>query len=134
MSSLAPLFHGVARTRAFSLLGTTFGGGLSVGPLASGWMVQAAGWEWVLLATGGVGGLGAVMGAVSGRPTGGAPQGRLDWPGAISFTGALGLFTYGMLLAPETGWTDAHVIGALLTSALLAGVCWRLRPRSSSSC
>lgn len=122
MSSLAPLFHGVARTRAFSLLGTTFGIGLSFGPLASGWMVQAAGWEWVFLATGGVGVLGAVMVAVSVRPTVGAAQGRLDWPGAISFTGALGLFTYGMLLAPEAGWTDAHVIGALLTSALLAGV------------
>jgi len=111
-----------SRTRAFSLLGTTFGIGLSFGPLASGWMVQAAGWEWVFLATGGVGVLGAAMVAVSVRPTVGAAQGRLDWPGAISFTGALGLFTYGMLLAPEAGWTDAHVIGALLTSALLAGV------------
>lgn len=131
MSSLAPLFHGVARTRAFSLLGTTFGIGLSFGPLASGWMVQAAGWEWVFLATGGVGVLGAIMVAVSVRPTPGAAQGRLDWPGAISFTGALGLFTYGMLLAPEAGWTDAHVIGALLTSALLSGVFVRVERRAA---
>ncbi|WP_159070690.1 MFS transporter, partial [Achromobacter xylosoxidans] len=40
MSSLAPLFHGAARARAFSLLGTTFGIGLSFGPLVSGWLVQ----------------------------------------------------------------------------------------------
>ena len=120
MSSLAPLFHGVARTRAFSLLGTTFGIGLSFGPLASGWLVQAAGWEWVFLATGGVGVLGAIMVAISVRPARGAAPGRLDWPGALSFTGALGLFTYGILLAPEAGWSDGHVLGALAASLLLA--------------
>ena len=59
MSSLAPLFHGAARARAFSLLGTTFGIGLSFGPPASGWLVEAAGWHWVFLATGLVGLLGA---------------------------------------------------------------------------
>lgn len=120
MSSLAPLFHGVARTRAFSLLGTTFGIGLSFGPLASGWLVQAAGWESVFLATGGVGVLGAIMVAISVRPAAAAAPGRLDWPGALSFTGALGLFTYGMLLAPEAGWTHVHVLGSLLASLLLA--------------
>lgn len=120
MSSLAPLFHGVARTRAFSLLGTTFGIGLSFGPLISGWIVDTSGWEWVFLATGLVGVLGLVMVAVSVRPTAGRAQGRLDWPGAISFTGALGLFTYGMLLAPEAGWTDSHVLGALILSVILS--------------
>lgn len=120
MSSLAPLFHGVARTRAFSLLGTTFGIGLSFGPLASGWLVQAAGWEWVFLSTGFVGLAGLALVAASVRPAPRAAQGRLDWPGALSFTGALGLFTYGMLLAPEAGWTDGHVLAALFASVLLA--------------
>ncbi|MGH8817044.1 MAG: MFS transporter, partial [Achromobacter pestifer] len=58
-------------------------------------------------------------------------HGRLDWPGAISFTGALGLFTYGMLLAPEAGWTDAQVIGALLASALLSVVFVRVERRTA---
>jgi len=129
MSSLAPLFHGVARTRAFSLLGTTFGVGLSFGPLAAGWMVDAAGWQWVFLATGAVGVLGAAMVALSVRPTARAVQGRLDWPGAISFTGALGLFTYGILLAPEAGWTDTHVLAALLASVLLAVAFVRIERR-----
>lgn len=129
MSSLAPLFHGVARTRAFSLLGTTFGIGLSFGPLASGWLVQVAGWESVFLATGAVGVLGAVMVAIGVRRTTGAAQGRLDWPGALTFTGALGLFTYGMLLAPEAGWTNPHVLGALLASVLLAVAFVRIERR-----
>ncbi len=120
MSSLAPLFHGAARARAFSLLGTTFGIGLSFGPLISGWLVQTAGWRWVFHGTGLVGLAGLALVAASVRATSGTAQGRLDWRGALSFTGALGLFTYGMLLAPENGWTDLAVAGSLLVSALLA--------------
>ncbi|CAB3958041.1 MFS transporter [Achromobacter ruhlandii] len=119
MSSLAPLFHGAARARAFSLLGTTFGIGLSFGPLVSGWLVQTAGWRWVFHGTGLVGLLGLALVAASVRATAGAAGGRFDWRGALSFTGVLGLFTYGMLLAPENGWRDAAVAGSLLASALL---------------
>ena len=119
MSSLAPLFHGAARARAFSLLGTTFGIGLSFGPLISGWLVQTAGWRWVFHGTGLVGLVGLALVAASVRATPGAAVGRFDWRGALSFTGALGLFTYGMLLAPENGWTDTAVAGSLLASALL---------------
>jgi hypothetical protein len=42
----------------------------------------------------------------------------LDWPGAISFTLALGLFTYGMLLIPERGWSDSWVLSTLLASVV----------------
>lgn len=120
MSSLAPLFHGAARARAFSLLGTTFGIGLSFGPLISGWLVQTAGWRWVFHGTGLVGLIGLALVAASVRATPGVAHGRFDWRGALSFTGALGLFTYGMLLAPENGWTDAAVAGSLIASVLLA--------------
>lgn len=132
MSSLAPLFHGAARARAFSLLGTTFGIGLSFGPLASGWLVEAAGWQWVFLATGLVGLLGAAMVAASVRATPAGMRGRLDWRGALCFTGALGLFTCGMLLAPETGWRSPGVLGSLLASAVLAVAFVRVERRIAS--
>ncbi|WZB76066.1 MFS transporter [Achromobacter insuavis] len=73
MSSLAPLFHGAARARAFSLLGTTFGIGLSFGPLISGWLVQTAGWRWVFHGTGLVGLAGLALVAASVRATAGGP-------------------------------------------------------------
>ena len=66
------------RARAFSLLGTTFGIGL-FGPLASGWLVEAAGWHWVFLATGLVGLLGAALVAASVRAAPAGMRGRLDW-------------------------------------------------------
>lgn len=116
MSSLAPLFDGPARARAFSLLGTTFGLGLSFGPLASGWMVEASSWQGVFYVTGVVGLLSLWLVAISTRQAHETVSGALDWPGAISFTLALGLFTYGMLLVPENGWSDTLVITALLAS------------------
>ncbi|WP_075258210.1 MFS transporter [Herbaspirillum camelliae] len=119
MSSLAQTFHGPIRTRVFSLLGTTFGIGLAFGPLAAGWLVEVAGWRWVFLATAliGVAGFGLVWASATESRD---PQATgLDWPGAISFTAALTLFTYGILLAPEQGWGSATVTGSLLAAILL---------------
>ncbi|MFJ5478347.1 MFS transporter [Pectobacterium carotovorum] len=116
MSSLAPLFAGRARARAFSLLGTTFGLGLAFGPLVSGWMVEASSWQGIFYATGIVGLLGWGLVAISTRQVRETNAGAMDWPGMISFTLALGLFTYGMLLVPELGWRNATVIAMLLAS------------------
>ncbi|MDA4805307.1 MFS transporter, partial [Enterobacter hormaechei] len=65
MSSLAQTFHGAVRTRIFSLLGTTFGIGLAFGPLASGWLVVTAGWQWVFFATALIAVAGLVLVALS---------------------------------------------------------------------
>ena len=59
-------------------------------------------------------------------------RGRLDWRGALCFTGALGLFTCGMLLAPETGWRSPGVLGSLLASAVLAVAFVRVERRIAS--
>ncbi len=119
MSSLAQEYDGHARMRVFSLLGTTFGVGLAFGPLAAGALVDSLGWQWVFLATAAIGLLGFVMVAWSARESRDPNATGLDWPGAISFTAALALFTYAVLLAPEEGWGSAAVVGSLLVSAIL---------------
>ena len=48
-AALAQVFEGPARTRAFSLLGTTFGAGLAFGPLLSGYLIEKLGWRSVFL-------------------------------------------------------------------------------------
>ncbi|MGO1078928.1 MFS transporter [Inquilinus sp. CA228] len=120
LAALAQEFDGPARTRAFSLIGTTFGIGLAFGPLLSGWLVEAVGWQAIFLGT-------AVLAAIAlgfgwrfmreSRDPGAA---GLDWPGAASFTAALSLLTYAVLLAPEQGWGSAWVIG-LLAGAVALG-------------
>ncbi|MEG1328899.1 MAG: MFS transporter, partial [Janthinobacterium sp.] len=58
-----------------------------------------------------------VWGSVPADPPRG--KGRLDWPGALSFSAALGLLTLGMLLAPEHGWRSGAVLLSIAASALL---------------
>ncbi|MEG1454960.1 MAG: MFS transporter, partial [Comamonas sp.] len=79
MSSLAPLFEGRARARAFSLLGTTFGLGLAFGPLIAGWLVEISSWQGVFHATGVVGVLGWLLVAASASRDLPAARGGLDW-------------------------------------------------------
>ena len=119
MAALAQTFHGPLRTRVFSLLGTTFGIGLAFGPLAAGALVEAAGWRWVFLATGLLG-LAAFLLAWAGATASRDPGATgLDWPGALSFTAALTLLTYGVLLAPEEGWRSMAVLGSVLAAGVL---------------
>ena len=118
-SSLAPLFHGAARSRVMSVLGTTFGRGLAFGPLAAGAMLALARWPAIFYATAALGAIGMLLvwGSVPADPPRG--KGRLDWPGALSFSAALGLLTLGMLLAPEHGWRSGTVLLPVAASALL---------------
>lgn len=122
MSSLAPLFHGAARNRIMSLLGTTFGLGLAFGPLAAGAMLEWADWPAVFYATAVLGLLGLLLVAVSVPADKPQAGGRLDWPGAVGFSAALGLLTFAMLQAPEHGWSSASVWLPLAAALLLFGL------------
>src|SRR5256885_14784788 len=59
-AALAQVFDGAARMRAFSGVGTSFGGGLALGPLLSGWVLGVAG----------VRGVGVLVGALAGSEEG----------------------------------------------------------------
>lgn len=119
MSSLSPLFHGAARKRVMSLLGTTFGVGLAFGPLAAGAMLAVADWPAIFYATAALGVLGLLMAGASVPRDPAHASGRLDWPGALTFSGALGLLTVALLLAPEHGWRSPAVIWPALAALLL---------------
>lgn len=121
MAALAQEFDGHVRARVFSLLGTTFGVGLAFGPLLAGWLTDGPGWRWVFLVPA-VCALGSVPLVLRYCRESRDPLARsLDWPGALSFTAALSLFTYGLLLAPEQGWRSVAVVATLgFSAALLA--------------
>ncbi|WP_199084565.1 MFS transporter [Bosea sp. ASV33] len=119
MAALAQEFDGRARIRAFSIVGTSFGVGLSFGPIASGLMIDAFGWRSIFGLVVVLAALALALGARFLRETRDPGAAGLDWPGALSFTLALALFTYGVLLAPERGWTEPTVMSLLAGSAAL---------------
>lgn len=111
MSALAQVFDGSARIRAFSFVGSSFGIGLAFGPIASGLMIEAFGWHVIFLL---ITVLAAIAFTLAARfmPESRNPEAAgIDWPGAITFTWALGIFTFGILKVPESGWGDPVVLG-----------------------
>jgi len=119
-ASLAQEFEGHARTRAYSLLGTTFGLGLAFGPLLSAWLIDWLGWRAVFLSTAAIGTLVLLVGVPRMRETRDPHAQGLDLPGSLSFTAALVLLTFGIIEAPRhaNGHLPLLLVGA--AAAMLA--------------
>lgn len=118
MSALAQEFEGAAAVRAFSFVGSSFGIGLAFGPIASGLIIEAFGWHMIFLMITALAGLATLLAMRYLKDSRNPEAVGIDWPGAISFTWALGIFTYGVLKAPESGWTDPLVMALLLGSLI----------------
>ncbi|MET1027785.1 MAG: MFS transporter, partial [Dongiaceae bacterium] len=122
LAALAQEFDGRARVRAFSLIGTSFGVGLAFGPLLSGLLVETVGWRAIFFGTAVFSAVAIICGFRFMRESRDPEARGLDWPGAASFTAALTLLTYGVLLAPDRGWDSTQVIGLLVGAVALMAV------------
>ncbi|WP_226938923.1 MFS transporter [Janthinobacterium sp. FT14W] len=131
LAALAQEFDGPARARAFSLIGAAFGVGLAFGPFMAGILITHTGWRAIFAATAAAG-LAALLGAARAMRESRDPQAQgVDWPGALTFTGALSLLTYGLLQAPHSGWDSAASLGLLGGAALLLAVFIRVERRAA---
>jgi MFS family permease len=119
MSALAQVFDGPARIRAFSFVGSSFGIGLAFGPIAAGVMIEAFGWHVIFLLITVLAAVAFTLAVRYMRESRNPDAAGIDWPGAITFTWALGVFTFGILKVPETGWGDPLVL-ALFAIAILS--------------
>lgn len=117
-AALAQAFDGMARTRAFSLLGTSFGVGLAFGPILAGVLIEYLGWRSVFFSSACVGALALLLGVPRMHESRDPDAATFDWAGAASFTSALGLFTWGILQLPASGWSSWKAWGLLLGAAL----------------
>ncbi len=117
-AALAQEFEGHTRTRAFSMLGTTFGIGLAFGPLLAGLLIESFGWRSVFVSSALVGALALLFGGPRMRETRDPDAAGLDWPGTMTFTSALSLFTFGVIQAPASGWSNPLVVALLIGAAL----------------
>ncbi|BAI75740.1 major facilitator superfamily efflux pump (plasmid) [Azospirillum sp. B510] len=131
-AALAQEFEGRARTWAFSLLGTTFGVGLAFGPLLAGVLIAAFGWRAIFLSGTIIGLLALLLTARRMRESRDPDAVGLDHAGALVFTAMLGLFTYGVIEAPEIGWNSPIVVASLAGSAAMLAALILVETRSKS--
>ena len=110
MAVLAQEFDGPKRLRAFSFVGASFGIGLSVAPIASGYLFETYGWRSIFAVVVGFDLLAFIIGMFAIVETRDPDATTVDWPGCFSFTLALAALTAAILDGPERGWSDPMVL------------------------
>ncbi|WP_394828656.1 MFS transporter [Pendulispora albinea] len=120
-ASLAQEFEGPARTRAYGMLGTSFGVGLAFGPIGAGFLIETFGWRSLFLTGTVIGVLVLVLGVPRMRETSDPEATGVDGWGTVTFTLALLSLTMGVVQVPEHGWSSPWVLGLLGGSVLLLG-------------
>ncbi|WP_052184358.1 MFS transporter [Rahnella aquatilis] len=121
-AALAQEFDGAARTRAFSLMGSSFGVGLAFGPFLAGVLIANFGWRSVFFSATVIAVLSLITGAGKMRETRNPQASGIDWPGTFSFTAMLGLLTWALMEIPQSGLSSTLVLAQLGGAALLLAV------------
>src|SRR5262245_3613481 len=117
------------RVKAIGIWSGISGLGVAVGPTLSGWLLEHFNWTSVFLVHVPI----VIVALIAGRalvPASRADRSpRLDPVGAILSLAGLVALTYGLIEAPDRGWTSVATLGILGAAvALLAGfAAWELR-------
>jgi hypothetical protein len=82
-------------------------------------MIAMFGWPAIFVLVVALAVIAVILGATFMQESRDPDASGLDWKGALSFTAALTALTFGVLQAPESGWSDPLVIVMLLAAVLL---------------
>jgi EmrB/QacA subfamily drug resistance transporter len=108
-------FEGPTRTRAFGVLGTSFGVGLAAGPLVAGALTQALSWRAFFLLNVLCGAAVLAMIPAIRESRNSAARG-VDWPGLLTFSASLFLLVLALVAGPQQGWSSALALGCFAGS------------------
>ncbi|MFJ6581098.1 MFS transporter [Streptomyces sp. NPDC091368] len=108
-----------ARARAIGVWGAVTGLGVALGPVVGGVLLAHFSWSSVFFALVPVAVL-ALVATWLRVPESSAPdQARIDVPGLVLSTAAIGLLVYTIIEGPERGWTAPATLAGFLASAAL---------------
>ncbi|MDQ4016308.1 MAG: MFS transporter [Thermoproteota archaeon] len=122
------------RNKAMGFWGAAAPAGGTAGVFLGGILTAYVDWSWVFLINVPIG---VAVLALSGvlLPRGSnnnikKQAGRVDYPGALSITGALVLLVYAIVTANDAGWSSLQTVSLLLISAGLLGAFIMIQKRS----
>ena len=115
--------EGAERNRAMAVYAAMSAAGGALGLLLGGTLVDVTSWRWVLFVNVpiGVTVLALTPVALVGRAPGHRAPVRLDVSGALSASAGMALLVYGLVRAPDAGWTNALTLGSFAAAAVILG-------------
>src|SRR5918998_663883 len=121
------------RNKAMGFWGAAAPAGGTAGVFLGGIITAYVDWSWVFLINVPIGiAVLALSGVVLPRGSNNIKKqtGRVDYPGALSITGALVLLVYAIVTANDAGWSSLQTVSLLLTSTGLLGAFIMIQKRS----
>ncbi len=106
------------RGTAFGVYGAVLGIGAALGPVLGGFLTSGIGWRWIFFINIPIGVATIAVTLTRVDESRDPEDARLDWPGLVTFTGALGLLIYGLISSPD-GWGLPKVYGSLAGAGVL---------------
>lgn len=110
---------GSGRSTAFAVFGAVTGVAVAIGPVVGGALTSWLSWQWIFFVNLPLGVL-ALLATLLRVEESKDPQARrLDVPGVLTFSIALGSLVFGLVRSEPDGWGSAIVSGSLALAALL---------------
>jgi EmrB/QacA subfamily drug resistance transporter len=132
LSIISNVFPREERAKAIGIWAAFAAIGVGLGPLFGGLLLEWFSWESVFLLNVPVTAVALAAGVVLVPNSRDPEPGAFDLLGAVLSASSLGALVYGLIEAPNRGWTDPLILGSFVTAALLAVafVRWELHTRS----
>jgi EmrB/QacA subfamily drug resistance transporter len=132
LSILTAVFPAEERQRAIGAWAAVAGLGIALGPIAGGWLVEHADWHWVFTVNVPIVVAALLLGRVLVPESRDEHPDRADLPGAALSTAGLTALLWGLIEAPDRGWTDPPILAAFAAAAVVLGLfaAWELRTPS----
>lgn len=119
LALLGNAYRGHDRGVAFGVWGAVTGAAVSIGPVVGGALTQGLSWRWIFLVNVPIGILALALTLSRVEESRDPQESRLDIPGFVTFTAALGTLVLGLIESSTKGWGSPLVEGCLIASVVL---------------
>lgn len=121
LSIIENVFPRKERARAIAIWSGVAGGGIALGSIVTGFLIEHYSWQSVFIFSAAIGSVGFVFNQIVTPNSRDEKQTPVDWlSGLLSIIGLFGL-VYGIIEAPTHGLTDATVMGSLAAGVISIG-------------
>jgi EmrB/QacA subfamily drug resistance transporter len=119
LALIAEAFQGRDRGVAFGIYGGVIGAAVAVGPVIGGLITSGIGWEWIFYVNVPIGIAAVFLTLTRVQESRDENAGSVDWPGLVTFSGALFLLVFALVEGNEKGWGSTRIVSFLIVAAAL---------------
>jgi EmrB/QacA subfamily drug resistance transporter len=119
LALLAQAFRTSGRSTAFAVFGAVTGIAVAIGPVLGGALTSWLSWNWIFFVNLPLGLVALVVTLLRVEESKDERARRLDLPGFVTFSLALGCLVFALVRSEPEGWGSTVVLGSLTASGLL---------------